>query len=189
MNIQTLSVFLRGPSPCPARHARVRLTAGAALALAVVLSGACSLPQPVRIGDSQAQVLAARGAPTHRYRLGNEELLEYMYGPYGQETWMARIGADGKLTSFEQVLSDEKFATIRIGGATKQDVLHVIGAPSEQVYFPLSQLEAWTYPYKQYGIWNSLMHVHFDRAGIVRKMENTPDLRYQNQGNVFGFPW
>ncbi|RJG04200.1 hypothetical protein D3878_03580 [Noviherbaspirillum sedimenti] len=165
------------------------MTAGAALALAVVLSGACSLPQPVRIGDSQAQVLAARGAPTHRYRLGNEELLEYMYGPYGQETWMARIGADGKLTSFEQVLSDEKFATIRIGGATKQDVLHVIGAPSEQVYFPLSQLEAWTYPYKQYGIWNSLMHVHFDRAGIVRKMENTPDLRYQNQGNVFGFPW
>lgn len=139
------------------------------------------------LGDSAAQVLAARGTPTHRYRVGSEELLEYMHGPYGQETWMARIGSDGKLISFEQVLTDEKFATLKLGVTNKQDVLHTIGAPSEQTYFPLSRLEAWTYPYKQYGIWDSLMHVHFDHAGIVRKLEITPDMRFNGRNDLFGF--
>ncbi len=159
---------------------------GAICVAAVLLLGGCALPQPVYPGDSEAQVLAARGKPTNRYRVGNEELLEYMTGPYGEETWMARMGADGKLISFEQVLTNEKFASLRINEASREDVLHTIGAPSERSYLPLSKLEVWTYSYLESGVWHSLMHVHFDNGGIVRKMINTPNLQFLDQGNVLG---
>ncbi len=90
---------------------------------------------------------------------------------------MARISADGKLISYEQVLTAQKFASIKIGESTKDDVLRMIGAPSETTYLTLSQLEVWSYPYKESGTWDSMMHVHFDNAGIVRKMLNGPDPR------------
>lgn len=183
MNIQTLSVFFRGFPKFP----KGSHLSAAGWAAALALLGACSLPQPVAIGYSEAQVLAARGTPTHRYRLGDEELLEYMTGPYGQETWMARLDANGNLLSFQQVLTEEKFSTIKVGSATREDVLHTIGAPSERTWLPLSRLEVWSYPYRQYDIWDSLMHVHFDTGGIVRKMENARDFR--NRGmNLFGAP-
>lgn len=149
-----------------------------------LILGACAIPQTVEIGSTEAQVIAARGNPTHRYRVGNEELLEYRHGPYGQKTYMARIGPDGKLISFQQVLTDEMFATIKIGAFTKEDVLHTVGAPSDRAYFPLSQLEVWSYPYRQYEVWDSFMHVGFDHGGIVRKMETTPDIRFRN--DLFG---
>jgi hypothetical protein len=147
----------------------------------LLILGACAIPKPVHVGDTEAQVLAARGTPTHRYSVGNEQLLEYMTGPYGQKTYMARLGPDGKLISFEQVLTDEKFGAIQIGISTKDDVLRLVGGPSEETYFPLSKLLAWTYPYKQYEVWDSLMHVHFDNSGIVRKLEVTPDYRYRRE--------
>jgi hypothetical protein len=151
-----------------------------------LLLGACAISKPVHVGDTEAQVIAARGTPTHRYRVGNEELLEYSTGPYGQETHMARIGADGRVVSFEQVLTDEKFAAIRINQSTKDDVLHLIGAPGETSWLPLPRLEVWSYPYKESGIWYSIMHVHFDESGIVRKLVNTPDPRFLDRGNVLG---
>lgn len=146
----------------------------------MLLVGGCAaiIPAPVNIGDSEADVLAKRGQPTHRYEDGKDRLLEYAFGPWGQRTYMARIGPDNKLISFEQVLTVEKFATIKVGGATKKDVLRTIGSPTETDYLSLSDLEVWSYPYKENGIWNSIMHVHFDRAGIVRKMLNGPDLRF-----------
>lgn len=150
------------------------------LSLLLTLS-ACTTAQKVHLGDSEAQVISARGTPTHRYQVGNQSLLEYMTGPYGQETFMAKIGPDGKLISFEQVLTDEKFATLNIGTSTKNDVLHTVGTPSETTYLPLSRLTAWTYPYRQYEIWDSLMHVHFDESGIVRKLEVTPDFRFRRE--------
>ena len=163
-----------------------------ALTIAVpVLLTACALPQPVHIGDTEAQVLAARGQPTRRYQLGDEQLLEYNHGPFGQRTFMAKLNSDRKLISFEQVLNDQRFAAIKIGEATKTDVLHLIGSPSEQAFLPLPRLEVWSYPYKQYDVWNAIMHVHFDESGIVRKLVNTPDTRFNiRDGNLFGaFPW
>ena len=150
------------------------------LAAFLLTLGACSafIPAPVNVGDSEAEVLAKRGPPTHRYEDGQSHLLEYALGPWGQRTYMARIGPDNSVISFEQVLTTQKFATLKVGVATKNDVLHTIGSPSETDYLSLSDLEVWSYPYKENDVWNSIMHVHFDRAGIVRKMLNGPDLRF-----------
>lgn len=152
----------------------------------VLCLGACAIPKPVNVGDSEAQVIAARGNPTNRYRVGNEQILEYNRLPYGQETYMARLGPDGRVISFEQVLTNERFAAIRVNQDTKENVLPLIGAPAEKTWLPLPRLEAWSYPYRESGVWNSIMHVHFDESGIVRKLVSTPDLRFLDRGNVLG---
>ncbi len=129
-------------------------------------------------GETEAQVIGKLGQPTNRYRDEKGNLLEYARGPWGQQTYMARVGPDGRVTSFEQVLTLQKFATITPGQANKKDVLHTIGAPSDTSYLSFSDLEVWSYPYKESDVWNSLMHVHFDRNGVVQKMMNGPDPRF-----------
>jgi len=130
---------------------------------------------PVKIGDTESDVIAKMGKPTHRYDENNGHLLEYARGPWGQQTYMARIDSNGQLISFEQVLTNAKFCTLKVGQATKTDVLHTIGAPSETSFLSLSQLEVWSYPYKESGVWDSIMHVHFDKQGVVRQMMSGPD--------------
>lgn len=146
----------------------------------VLLLGACaSFGQDlVKAGDTEPIVLSKLGTPTNRYSDGNTRLLEYMKGPWGQQTYMARIGPDGRLISYEQVLTNAKFATIKTGQATKDEVLKTIGAPSDTSYLTLSQMEVWSYPYKESDTWNSVMHVHFDRTGVVQKMQGGPDRRF-----------
>lgn len=144
-----------------------------------ILTGCASLmPPAVNVGDSEADLVAKRGRPTNQYTEGNERIYEYMQGPWGQRTYMARIDSTGRVKSFEQVLTNEKFASIEVGKATKDTVLRTIGAPSETSYLSLRDLEVWSYPYKESNVWNSLMHVHFDRAGVVRQMMNGPDPRF-----------
>jgi hypothetical protein len=131
-------------------------------------------PQP---GESEASIVARLGEPTHRYGEGNTHLLEYMTGPWGQTTFMARIGADGRLISYEQVLDTAHFSKIVPGKSDKQEVLRLIGAPSATSYLTLPKLEVWSYPYRESNAWDSVMHVHFDNGGIVRMLQNGPDRR------------
>lgn len=148
---------------------------------ALVLLGGCAglLRQAPDIGDSESIVQQKMGTPTAIYGAGNDRIFEYATGPMGQFTWMARIGPDGRLASYEQVLTGEKFATIQVDAATKDDVLRTLGRPSEKSHVAMHDYEVWSYRYKEAGVWNSLMHVHFDRQGVVRQMLNGPDPMYE----------
>jgi hypothetical protein len=142
---------------------------------------------PIAVGEPEQSVVAKLGKPTHRYREGNNHLLEYMTGPWGQQTYMARIGPDDRLISYEQVLTSQKFASIQVGKATKEDVLRTIGAPSDVSTLPLKHYEVWSYPYRENDVWDSIMYVHFDQTGIVRELLNGPDLRRDPDTNfLFG---
>jgi hypothetical protein len=146
----------------------------------LAIAGACSVFRPLTFapGTSEAEVVAQLGRPTNHYEDGKQHLLEYAKGPWGQQTYMARFDTDGKLLSYEQVLTVEKFNTIKIGASTKSDVLRTIGRPSETSYLPLRELEVWSYPHKESNVWDSMMHVHFDKAGVVQQMLNGPDPRF-----------
>ena len=149
----------------------------ATICSAVVLA-ACAGPlfrQAPLVGDPVAAVTAKMGQPTGVYPAPDGQVLEYATGPMGQYTYMARIGADGRLVSYEQVLKGETFARIKIDQATKEDVLRTIGRPAERSRVALRNYEVWSYRYKEAGVWNSLMHVHFDQNGVVRQMLNGPD--------------
>jgi len=150
------------------------------IAALAFLACACStlMPAPVTPGETEAALIAQRGQPAHRYTDGRDQLLEYPEGVWAQATYMARIGPDGRVISFEQVLTSQRFSTLKIGTSTKEDVLRTVGAPLETSYLPLSKLEVWSYPYRENNVWNSVMHIHFDQSGIVRKMLNLPDPRF-----------
>jgi len=151
---------------------------GLPLLLALLTGCATLFPPPVHVGDTEAEVIAKRGQPTNRYEDGNIRVLEYALGPGAQLTYMVRMGPDGKVLSFEQVLTPEKFATVQLGKTTRHDILVTFGRPDETSYLRLKDYEVWTYAYTGVGAWNSLMHIHFDRAGIVQLMVRDWDPRF-----------
>ena len=158
------------------RSCRTILPALAALAL----SGCATIyAPPLPAGTPEHEVVARLGVPSHIYPATARQprMLEYMTGPFGQATFMARIGPDGQLLSYEQVLTSQSFARVQVSVDTKADILHMLGAPSDTVYLSLVRQEVWSYPYKENPVADSIMHVHFDDAGIVRRMLNSPDPR------------
>ena len=156
----------------------------ATLSTALLLA-ACALGPPPAPGDALDVVEAKLGKPTAVYTDGAARTLEYATGPMGQYTWMAHLGPDGRLTSYEQVLTGEKFATIKIDKARKDDVLRTLGRPAEHSRVASHNYEVWSYRYKEAGVWNSLMHVHFDEQGVVRQMLNGPDPIYDPKSRGF----
>lgn len=144
-------------------------------AMVGMLLAGCALGPPPRAGEPMAAVEARLGQPSARYMVDGETVHEYGAGAFGQYTWMARYGQDGRLRSYEQVLTDEKFATVRLGTDDKATILHTFGKPAETTYLSLRDLEVWSYRYKQSGVWDSMMHIHFSRDGKVRQLMAGPD--------------
>jgi len=153
----------------------------AALALSL---GACAplFRAPPPLGSPLPEVQAQLGTPRAVYRLPDgSQVLEYAGQPMGQFQHMATIGPDGRLVSYEQVLTGEKFATVKIGKWTKEDILRTFGHPAETSRVGFRDYEVWSYRYKEAGVWNSMMHVHFDQQGIVQQLINGPDPMYDDR--------
>lgn len=153
----------------------------------VALTGCVGIGMPaVTIGQSEAEVIGKLGLPSARYQEGDETILAYVHGPWGQQTYMARLDAGKRLKSYEQVLTTQKFATVKIGATTRDAISRTFGRPAETSYLSLPDLTVWTYRYKENKVWDSMMHVHFDRNGIVRKMMNGPDTWLEQREEVLG---
>lgn len=150
------------------------------LILPVLAGCAASLPLP-QPGTPLAAVQARLGQPTAVYPDGAGQVLEYATGPMGQTTWMARIGADGRLSAIEQALAGPVFARLQVGVSGKDEVLRTVGKPAERSFLALPQLEVWSYRYQESGVWNSMMHLHFDQSGVLRMMQNGPDPMYEER--------
>jgi hypothetical protein len=152
-------------------------------ALALSLSACAPLfRQPPPPGASLGEVTAALGQPAASYPdPGGGQILEYRGQPMGQFQHMARIGPDGRLVSFEQVLTSENFAKVKIGQWTKDDILRNYGRPAEVSRVAFHNYEVWSYRYKEAGVWNSMMSVHFDQNGVVQQMLNGPDPMYDDR--------
>ncbi|MBW8900093.1 MAG: hypothetical protein JF619_18685 [Massilia sp.] len=149
----------------------------AAVAAALTLS-ACApmLRQAPPVGAPLAEVTAKLGRPDAVYPdPGGGQVLEYRGQPMGQFQYMARIGPDGRLVSYDQVLTSENFAKVKVDQWTKDDILRHFGRPAEVTGVYFHNYEVWSYRYKEAGVWNSLMSVHFDQQGVVRQMLNGPD--------------
>jgi hypothetical protein len=71
--------------------------------------------------------------------------------------------------------TDAAFAAVPIGKANKETIRATFGPPDETMYLRLRDLQVWSYRYRQSDVWYSMMHIHFDRDGIVREMLSGPD--------------
>jgi len=70
--------------------------------IAALLLAACAMRTPPNPGDTQDVIQAKLGMPTAVYADGASRTLEYATGPMGQFTWMAHLGPDGRLLSYEE---------------------------------------------------------------------------------------
>ena len=86
--------------------------------LLLLLAGCASYDgRGLRPGQSgENEVLGLMGSPAWQWRNADgSRLLAYPRGPMGVHTYMAHIGADGKLARIENVLTPEFFARIEAG--------------------------------------------------------------------------
>lgn len=153
--------------------------------LFAALLGGCAFGPPPQPGEPMTAVESRLGKPSARFTAGGETIAEYGAGAFGQFTYMARYGADGRLLSYEQVLTDEKFAGVKLGIDDKTSILHTFGHPAETMFLSRRDLEVWSYRYKQSGVWDSMMHVHFSRDGKVREMMAGPDPMRESREGFF----
>jgi hypothetical protein len=152
-------------------------TIGAALALALTLSACAPLVRwAPPAGTPLEQVTAKLGKPDAVYPdPAGGQVLEYRGQPSGQFQHMARIGADGRLIAYDQVLTSDNFGKIQVNRWTHEDILRNFGKPAEVSRDRVNGFEVWSYRYKEQGIWNSLMNVSFNARGVVVQTQNTPD--------------
>lgn len=155
------------------------------LLFAVFLSGCAVFSPPPESGTPEEAILERYGTPTAKYTDGDTVLWEYAGGYWSQQTYMARIGKDKRLISWEQVRTDKKFSTITVGKSNATDVLKTVGRPTETSQIHLNNYKVWSYRYQQDGVWDSMMHIMFDDNGIVQKMEIGRDPLYNDEGGFF----
>ncbi len=101
------------------------------LLLAAVVGCADYGPGALRPGQPEADMLAHMGQPTGRYPLaGGASKVEYARGPMGRHTYMVEVDASGRVSRWEQVLTETRFDALAIGTA-QADVRAELGRPSE----------------------------------------------------------
>jgi hypothetical protein len=157
----------------------IKKTARPAIALALALALPACAPLVQRtpaVGTPLADVTARLGKPDAVYPTPDGgQVLESRGQPMGQFQHMARFRPDGRLLSYEQVLTTEQFARVQVGYWNKDDILRHFGRPAEVSRERVNGDEVWSYRYKEKGVWDSLMNITFTKPGVVRRMENTPD--------------
>ena len=152
-------------------------------ALAGLLAGlvlaACAMPDSLKPGATEADVLSRFGKPDSEFALADgAKRFEYNRGEFMQRSWMVDIDHDGRVVQVDQVRDEAHFARLKVGADDKASVRRELGTPYKVEYYPPSKLTGWLYPYRESGVYNSVMTVMFDPTGVFRRAENGPDPRF-----------
>lgn len=186
LNHQRDSMPMVGTTLPPVRSsARSAVWIGLAVGLTAALA-ACATPDTLVPGTAEAAVRAQYGRPAAEHRLPAGKRLEYPIGAFEQTVWMVDLDGAGRVVHAEQVRTIQRFAQLEVGVATPEIVRTTFGTPWRIQNYKLSGLTAWLYPYREDGIWNSMVAVHFNDQGRLVRIENGPDPRFAGGGDRRG---
>jgi hypothetical protein len=118
-------------------------------AIGALLLAACAGygPSGVRTGDTGDAVAKSMGPPTARYTLPQGGTrLEYARGPFGKHTYMVDLDPQGRVTAWNQVLTEPNFESVREGWS-QDDLLARLGTPSHRRSGGRQGGEVWSYRY------------------------------------------
>ncbi|WP_157271043.1 hypothetical protein [Azohydromonas aeria] len=119
-------------------------------AAAALLLSACATYSPARVqpGMDAAQVEQLMGgAPTGRYPgPGGGTRLEYARGPAGLHTYMIDLDPGGRVTGWQQVLTENNFNAITPGMPVRE-MLWRLGRPAQTRGGGWQPGQVWTYRY------------------------------------------
>ena len=102
--------------------------------LVTSLLGACTGPglTPLQGGLSEADIIQRWGKPTGRHALDSGTRLEYALGPAGRQTWMVDLDAQGRASTWRQVLDERHLAQVQasLPGMDRATLLRTLGRAS-----------------------------------------------------------
>ncbi len=114
--------------------------------LVAVLAGCSSYsPAALQRGATTAEVVSVMGPPTGTAQAPLR--LEFARGPYGKHTYMLDFDADGRLLSWDQVLTEKNFFEVR-PGQTQDEVIRRLGRPSTTFPIGRQRIVVWNYRYE-----------------------------------------
>jgi len=115
------------------------------LIFACVLAGCAGYRPPADlIGQSRADLISRMGQPEREYPSPAGQKLHYPRGPAGSHTYFVYLDSSDRVIRWEQVLTEERFGTIR-PGMTREQVRQVLGAP---LLNPLFRPDRWDYVFR-----------------------------------------
>lgn len=157
----------------PPRPQRSRRVGGALLIAAALLLGGCAMFAPPRPYATEAEVLASRGYPTHRWDNGDgTATLAYATQPFGETCLMVTVDAQGRVLRQEDALADAGRARVR-PGMTREEVFRLFGPHRSVEYFSLSREEVWDWNIENTGPGvATLFNVHFVDGRVVRTSQS-----------------
>ena len=136
------------------------------VALSAALLAGCASPRSFAPGSSVVDVRARVGTPTDiRFDRNGDELWEYARGPEGWETWLVRVGADGKVKDVSQLLTDEQLMKIVPGMMTKADARNLLGRPSDEMFTGAGTV--WSWRFRRDGVQAGWLTVRFNPDNTV----------------------
>lgn len=128
----------------------------------------CAQITSVKPGTPLAAVEKEFGAPTTLcpFSDGTKRAV-WSQQPFGEFAFATTTDSQSRVGEFEQVLSDRSFEKLSKGVWTPEQVLCEFGPPAiiDKVGLPSDLKIVWSYRYRQYGVWYSLMYVFFGTDG------------------------
>ena len=140
-----------------------------ALLLGAVLwvAGCANLDQ-IAPGTPAADIAASRGKPFRIWpEAGGASSWEYPQGPRGSYTYMVRVGADGRITRVDQVLSWPFFDRLKQGMST-EEVEHTLGRPYSRAYMPLMNENVLTWRWME-AVWPRCFYAYMTPQGTLQR--------------------
>jgi hypothetical protein len=86
------------------------------------------------------------GQPEREYPSPEGQKLQYPRGPAGSHTYFIYLDSSNRVVRWEQVLTEEKFGTIR-PGMTKDQVIDILGATTNTNGLARNRGYVWHYRY------------------------------------------
>jgi hypothetical protein len=106
------------------------------------------------------------GTPTDiRFDRNGDELWEYATGPMGYETYLVRIGTDGKVKEVTQILTEDQMLKLVPGTMTKADARNLLGRPSDQTFTASGTV--WSWRFMKFGVQPGYLTVRFNPDNTV----------------------
>lgn len=153
----------------------------------VLLMTACSTVVDMPIGSSITQIQQKFGPPSVACPTVNPTRFVWSSQPLGQYAWGVDIDPQQGLQQATQVLNDQEFTLLNQGEWNQERVLCHFGPPAEKDITPYQgvKMHVWSYRYKQNQVWDSMMYVYFNDAGIAKHHHPGPDPSKIRDGSFF----
>ncbi|MDH3319908.1 MAG: outer membrane protein assembly factor BamE [Betaproteobacteria bacterium] len=142
------------------------------LVLVLLTAGCALIPgRNLEPGKStRADVVAEMGQPALSLEgPGGGRLLYFTHWPWGRLTYVATIGPDGVLRTFEQRLTYADIHAVR-EGMTRDEVRRLLGPPKEIGRLPRQQREVWEYPWLHAAREGRVLFVQFADDGVAKEV-------------------